>query len=101
MNMRTVTRSMRRAQRQDRHVVTPAEHAAVMARIEAQAIADGRHSPIEQWRTLCDGCGRWVSGIYSTSLDRKRYCFSCVCGLPPQPSTLHAPSSTVGGQTHA
>lgn len=49
------------------------------------AIADGRHG--QRWQTVCDGCHQWVQGIYWTSLDRKRYCFKCVCGLFPNQPT--------------
>lgn len=41
------------------------------------AIAAGTHSPIEQWRTWCEGCGQKVSGIWHVLESGKRICRAC------------------------
>lgn len=41
------------------------------------AIAEGRHRPVAEFRTLCDGCRQWVSGIFHVSLGGVRLCKAC------------------------
>ena len=60
--------------------------------ITARAIAEGRHSPIDVWRTVCGVCKQWVRGIYYiVPGERKEVCEACcrrlgLAGFQPTPS---------------
>jgi hypothetical protein len=67
--------------------------AAPVASIEAitaRAIAEGRHSPIENYRTFCVGCEQWVNSIYYTTTDRRRLCANCADKINEGPKSLQA-----------
>lgn len=44
----------------------------------AAAIFEGRHAPASAFRTVCDGCGEWVGGIFHADpYSKKRLCLGC------------------------
>lgn len=44
----------------------------------AAAIRQGRHAPASAFRTVCDGCGDWVGGIFHADpYSKKRLCLGC------------------------
>ena len=68
----------------------PPPSPAELARLIQEAIAEGRHSPISKWRTLCDGCRQWVCAIYYTTVDKRRLCGECAAKIGQGP-TLEEP----------
>lgn len=55
-----------------------------VADILDRAIAEGRHSPAGAWRTVCDGCGEWVGGIWHVTPDKNRLCIHCAASAGVQ-----------------
>jgi hypothetical protein len=44
----------------------------------AAAVREGRHAPASAFRTVCDGCGEWVGGIFHADpYSKKRLCLGC------------------------
>jgi hypothetical protein len=54
---------------------TPAE----LAKMEADAIANGTYRPIDEWRTVCTGCRQWVNKVYHANPQntREHFCINC------------------------
>jgi hypothetical protein len=50
---------------------------AIVAGMVAAALKAGTHGPPENFRTVCDGCRNWVSGIFWISPDKRRLCKEC------------------------
>lgn len=42
-----------------------------------RAKREGRHGEIQDWRTVCQGCNEWVSGIWCVTEAGKRLCRAC------------------------
>ena len=66
------------------HVIPIEEIEAIMR----TAIAEGRHCPIEQWRTICGGCGQWVDAIWYTTTAKERLCAECADEIGQGPKAL-------------
>jgi hypothetical protein len=59
------------------HADCHAKHAQRVQQLIADAQTEGRHSDIENWKTICDECGRWVSAIHHVTEAGRRLCHGC------------------------